>query len=304
MLKTHKFARKPFYVDAVRVSEANIAEVAVWAEGSVEKTDDGQTYVTVKVHRPLTERQTQAFIGDWVLFAGTGFKVYTPKAFDKTFEKVKTLTKAQADEAGIKVPHEPRPKLGAVGLAFKDAEAKKAPVPAPPKFRKPEMEGLTKVIDSAEIREVALVEKHVDPSIPPIEVVKTEGWDVDRINEAIEDAEKTGGVIEVVPGVELIVGDGGGSGGVSIPATSREELEQSIHDAVTKFEEKPVATPAFSEIAVSQPEDNTIAGHVMSCHTQRGNEDWVCSCPSKELSEEEKQANADAVIAEVLSDEA
>lgn len=24
----------------------------------------------------------------------------------------------------------------------------------------------------------------------------------------------------------------------------------------------------------------TIAGHVMSCHTQRGNEDWTCTCPT------------------------
>lgn len=124
-MKTHKFARKPFYVDAVRVSEANISEVAEWCEGEIESTEDGQAYIKVKVHRPLTERQTQAFIGDWVLFAGTGFKVYVPKAFDKSFEKVKTLTKAQADEAGIKVPHEPRSKPAARKTA--------APVPTDPK---------------------------------------------------------------------------------------------------------------------------------------------------------------------------
>ena len=104
-MKTHKFARKPFYVDAVRVSETNIEEVAQWCDGIIEDSSEGK-FIRVKVHRPLTERQTQAFIGDWVLFAGSGFKVYVPKAFDKSFEKVKHLTKAQADEAGIKVPHE------------------------------------------------------------------------------------------------------------------------------------------------------------------------------------------------------
>lgn len=108
-MKTHKFSRKPFYVDAVRVSEANIEEVAEWCEGEILTLNDGTRYIKVRVHRPLTERQTQAFLGDWVLYAGTGFKVYNPKAFDKSFEKVKTLTKAQADEAGITVPHEPRP---------------------------------------------------------------------------------------------------------------------------------------------------------------------------------------------------
>lgn len=127
-MKTHKFARKPFYVDAVRVSEANIEEVAAWCEGEIQETEDEQLYISVKVHRPLTERQTQAFVGDWVLFAGSGFKVYTPKAFDKSFEKVRTLTKAQADEAGIKVPHEPRQK---------PKGQKKRPVPTPPRQRKP-----------------------------------------------------------------------------------------------------------------------------------------------------------------------
>lgn len=130
MLKTHKFARKPFYVDAVRVSEANMEDVAKWCEGAVQSNDEG-VFISVKVHRPLTERQTQAFIGDWVLFAGSGFKVYTPKAFDKSFEKVKTLTKAQADEAGIKVPHEKREKpserklVQNVGAAIREAAMSK-----------------------------------------------------------------------------------------------------------------------------------------------------------------------------------
>lgn len=122
-MKTHKFARKPFYVDAVRVSDANMEEVAQWCGGKIVEHETDGKFVSVQVHRPLTERQTQAFIGDWVLFAGSGYKVYTPKAFDKSFEKVKTLTKAQADEAGIKVPHEPRQK----------PKQTKRPVPAPPR---------------------------------------------------------------------------------------------------------------------------------------------------------------------------
>lgn len=109
-MKTHKFARKPFYVDAVRVTEDNINEVAAWCQGEVLTDPEEGQYIKVRVHRPLTEDQTKAFIGKWILFAGTGFKVYTAKAFDKSFEKVKTLTKAQADEAGIKVPIEPKAK--------------------------------------------------------------------------------------------------------------------------------------------------------------------------------------------------
>lgn len=136
-MKTHKFARKPFYVDAVRVSEANIEEVADWCDGEVfPKSPEGvETHIKVAVHRPLTDRQTQAFVGDWVLFAGTGYKVYTPKAFDKSFEKVKHLTKEQADEAGIKVPHEPRTPKNPVKNRQKVAPSSEAPAKKKPKFR-------------------------------------------------------------------------------------------------------------------------------------------------------------------------
>ena len=138
-MKTHKFARKTFYVDAVRVSEANLEEVAQWCSGTVKTDETGHSFLSVEVHRPLTERQTQAYIGDWVLFAGSGYKVYTPKAFDKSFEKVKTLTKEQADAAGITVPHEPRPK-----------SEKKAPVPTPPRRKHKAISDLGKALKEAQ----------------------------------------------------------------------------------------------------------------------------------------------------------
>lgn len=88
-IKTEKFARKPFLVDAIRVTEANIHEVAKWCKGEVLEELQGPTvasYIKVDVSRPLNERQKKAFVGDWVLFAGRGFKCYSPKAFDDCFE--------------------------------------------------------------------------------------------------------------------------------------------------------------------------------------------------------------------------
>lgn len=84
-LQTERYARKPFYVDAVQVTKENLDLVAEWCHGDVQKNSFGQ-FVKVRVHRPLNDRQTQAFPGDWVLYAGTGFKVYTDKAFEKSFE--------------------------------------------------------------------------------------------------------------------------------------------------------------------------------------------------------------------------
>ena len=105
-MKTHKFVRRPLYVDAVRVNENNMAEVAEWCSGEVLTDADEGPYVKVRVYRPLTVRQSKAFVGDWVLLSGTSFKVYTPKAFDKSFEKVRTLNKQQADAAGVRPPIE------------------------------------------------------------------------------------------------------------------------------------------------------------------------------------------------------
>lgn len=86
MLETTKYIRKPFEIDAVQVTTDNIAEVAKWVDGEIRSDDLGQ-YVKVRVHRPLNDRQTKAYVGDHVLYAGTGYKVYTDKAFKNSFEQ-------------------------------------------------------------------------------------------------------------------------------------------------------------------------------------------------------------------------
>lgn len=98
MLETMKYFRKPFYIDAVQVTADNLAAVASWVNGEVRIDKDKARYVKVRVHRPLDDRQTKAFLGDWVLYAGTGFKVYTPKAFANSFEQHSAVTTVHDDE--------------------------------------------------------------------------------------------------------------------------------------------------------------------------------------------------------------
>ena len=89
-----KYVRKPFEVDAVQVAAENIDEVAKWCQGEVHFENPGvlgaepptNPFIKVHVARALNDRQTRAMVGDWVLYAGTGFKVYTNKAFTKSFE--------------------------------------------------------------------------------------------------------------------------------------------------------------------------------------------------------------------------
>lgn len=98
---TEKYIRKPFSIDAVQVTEENIDEIAKWCGGEIITEKRGRKdirYVKVRVNRPLNERQTKAFVGDWVLYAGTGYKVYTSKAFDACFEKfIQTLSDLDHD---------------------------------------------------------------------------------------------------------------------------------------------------------------------------------------------------------------
>lgn len=88
MIEATKYVRKPFEVEAIRVTEENIEDVRDWCSGTLDQ--DNRPFVRVRVARALNERQTKAYPGDWVLYAGTGFKVYTDKAFHRTFEKLQT----------------------------------------------------------------------------------------------------------------------------------------------------------------------------------------------------------------------
>jgi hypothetical protein len=95
-LKTERYVRKAFAVDAVEVTEKNMRLVAEWCGGEIKRLPrwdprSGTKFISVNVVKPISERQTQAFVGDWVLSSNTGpngFKVYTPRAFETSFEKV------------------------------------------------------------------------------------------------------------------------------------------------------------------------------------------------------------------------
>lgn len=89
-----KFTRKPFFVDVVLVTAENMREVADWCGGKVLDKPNPRNksqmieYIKVDVERPLTEKQTMAYVGNYVLRAGRGFKVYTKSGLDKTFDAV------------------------------------------------------------------------------------------------------------------------------------------------------------------------------------------------------------------------
>jgi oligoribonuclease (3'-5' exoribonuclease) len=86
-LQIARFVRKPLYVNAVQVTEENMAEITKWCKGQ-HVHGVSEQYVKVRVHRATDERQKRAYVGDWVLKFGTGFKVYQHDPFIRDFEQV------------------------------------------------------------------------------------------------------------------------------------------------------------------------------------------------------------------------
>lgn len=102
-METSKYVRKSFDVEAVRVTEENIDEVAQWCGGTIEAPHalslEEAKHIKVRVRYPINERQTKAFVGDWVLNSGRGFKVYTDNAFNKQFVSSDPTPEQVSDEA-------------------------------------------------------------------------------------------------------------------------------------------------------------------------------------------------------------
>lgn len=80
------FVKKPFYVEAMLVTNQNMPYVAKWCGGEIVDIEPGVVYILAPVLRPQNERQKMAFVGDWLVKAGEGFKVYTDRAFVKGFD--------------------------------------------------------------------------------------------------------------------------------------------------------------------------------------------------------------------------
>lgn len=100
-LLVEQYIRKPFTVNAVQVTLDNMEEVAKWCGGEIIIEKRGGRliqYIKVDVNRPLNDRQTKAFVEDWVLEAGTGYKCYSKKSFPSSFEKYNKPHEISADE--------------------------------------------------------------------------------------------------------------------------------------------------------------------------------------------------------------
>lgn len=87
MIETSTYIRKPLIVEGVQVSDENMVQVAGWCGGIIDNTPSKRNYIKLQ-QVPVTPntRQNMAFPGDWVLKSDMGFKIYSKRAFDRTFD--------------------------------------------------------------------------------------------------------------------------------------------------------------------------------------------------------------------------
>lgn len=88
-MKTTRFTRKSFEVEAVRVTHENFEEVRAWCDGEEHGSEHGR-YFQIDIKTQVSQRARRAHIGDWVLRSGTGFRVYTNNAFRDFFIPVRS----------------------------------------------------------------------------------------------------------------------------------------------------------------------------------------------------------------------
>lgn len=90
---TKQYVKKPLHVEAVRVTKRNFNELVKWCRGKVQTEspespqNPGAKYIKIQAHNPINNRQTKAFVGDWILKTDRGFKVYTHQTFKQSFDE-------------------------------------------------------------------------------------------------------------------------------------------------------------------------------------------------------------------------
>lgn len=76
--------RNSFEVHAVRITEMNLYAVSVWCDGTIHRTSKGEKeqYIRFGETRYNRIKETNAYIGDWILQSDNGeFKHYRDASF-------------------------------------------------------------------------------------------------------------------------------------------------------------------------------------------------------------------------------
>lgn len=91
IVKFLPFSRKPFSVEAVMITEANIDELGALL-GEV-RTGDGEKYIALD--RRVVPNIRRASVGWWVTRMNDNLRCYSPKVFEDQFEADELLSQGE-----------------------------------------------------------------------------------------------------------------------------------------------------------------------------------------------------------------
>lgn len=98
---TATYERRTFRVQAIRVTQENMRELAEWCGGDLARTLDvnERDYISVPVgHVNGRERLARAYVGNWItrLTEANNFRVYKDKSFVEAFRAIMNDTEKYA----------------------------------------------------------------------------------------------------------------------------------------------------------------------------------------------------------------
>jgi hypothetical protein len=100
-VKATRFMRKPFVVVGFEITETNMDAVAKWCQGHVVQGEEGP-FVRVPVDYPTSRKQTEGYVGTWVLQSraingGKTFKVYSPAWLKNNFVTLEDMIQEEEE---------------------------------------------------------------------------------------------------------------------------------------------------------------------------------------------------------------
>lgn len=97
------FVRRPFQVQAVEITDENMAEIAEMIGGKIKdfESESGETGGRyIQLNRQIIPNVGKALIGWWVTVLGDNFRCYAPKVFADQFNEIvldSVLTNGQSN---------------------------------------------------------------------------------------------------------------------------------------------------------------------------------------------------------------
>lgn len=87
-IKFETYQRRPFMVEATKITSENIESCAHMLKSSLRtnKVDDGPEEIYISLNSEVVPQMPRAYVGWWITEMDGNFRCYSPRAFTGQFE--------------------------------------------------------------------------------------------------------------------------------------------------------------------------------------------------------------------------